>query len=213
MAFNTGEVAILEAAGEELGFAELALMLGATEGGLKAAGAELGFAELALTLGATEGALELVLTLEATEGALELALMLEATEGALELALMLEATEGGALEATEVALELAFRLAVETALEGLALATLEVGVEAALGVLDIMAALLLLPKTFPATLEDELVLAVVGTAEETMLDVGATTEELALAVLLALIGEAATDELTLAVLMGTTGGATLELEG
>ena len=72
---------------------------------------------------------------------------------------------------------------------------------------------MLLATTFAATLEDELVLAVLGTAEGLMLDVGATTEELALAVLLGATGEAAPDELTLAVLLGTSGGATLELEG
>ena len=81
------------------------------------------------------------------------------------------------------------------------------GVDAALDVLD-PTAILLLIITFAVLAEDELILDVLEAAGETMLDVWATLEELALAVL-DTAGEATLEELAWAVL-DTAGETTLE---
>ena len=144
-------------------------------------------------------------TLEATLGLARLEALLEA-EGALELTLVPEVwaafetelawvvletlAEGG------IVLESAFGLEIEAALEeGLALATPEaaeegsLGVAAALVVLDPAANLLLGGR--PALLAGPPEPLDVPTIDvETTLDVGATTEELVLAVLLAAADEA-----------------------
>ena len=155
-------------------------------------------AELALTLGtwaileATLGLAMLEALLEA-EGALKLTLVPEvwaALETELAWGVLETLAEGG------IVLESAFGLEIEAALEeGLALATPEaaeegtLGVEAALVVLDPAANLLLAGR--PALLAGPPEPLDVPTIDvETTLDVGATTEELALAVLLAAADEA-----------------------
>ena len=81
------------------------------------------------------------------------------------------------------------------------------GVDAALDVLD-PTAILLLIITFAVLAEDELILDVLEAAGETMLDVWATLEKLALAVL-DTAGETTLEELAWAVL-DTAGETTLE---
>ena len=78
---------------------------------------------------------------------------------------------------------------------------------------------LLLTRTFAAPAEDELVLDVLGNAEEATVDVGVRVEGLSLAALPAATDETTLDagavalELALAVLLDTTATATLEVDG